>query len=218
MFKDIIKLPEPKWWEQLLIAMNDYVNKSYILSKYVPITADIFVFSYPIYLAGLYLYGINKKDIDYKNAALYIFFSWFGSIVTNLIIQIFVDKQRPEQLVLSASKLILEHVPDKPFPSDHAALSSAIATASIIWWIKYKQKNYIYFGTILWVFSLIMSISRIAAWVHWPTDIIVWSLVWILIPLLLIKQNILTFLKQNIFSHIIKLEKFLMNKLFKIEQ
>ncbi|MFZ5341182.1 MAG: hypothetical protein ACOZBL_01040 [Patescibacteria group bacterium] len=54
-------------------------------------------------------------------------------MLLNLIIQLFIEKQRPEQLLISADKLIFSHVPDSPFPSDHAALSAAIATSIMLW-------------------------------------------------------------------------------------
>jgi len=54
----------------------------------------------------------------------------------NLVIQFFVGKVRPEQLVLTKEDLIFEHVPDNPFLSDHTSLSSAIAMAAILWGIK----------------------------------------------------------------------------------
>jgi hypothetical protein len=49
----------------------------------------------------------------------------------NLFIQLFIDKQRPEQVAISKNNLIFDHIPDAPFPSDHAAMSSAIAMSSM---------------------------------------------------------------------------------------
>ena len=52
------------------------------------------------------------------------------------MLQFFIDKSRPEQMVLTKQDLIFEHVPNKPFPSDHATLSSAIAMATLLRGIK----------------------------------------------------------------------------------
>lgn len=214
---DIIKITEPEWAERILVIMNDYVNKHYILEKYVPITADIFVFTYPIYLVALYLYGIGKEREYYKDMALYIFFSGVSAILLNLAIQLFVYKQRPEQLILSKEHLIFKHVPDDPFPSDHAAMSATIAMSTLMWWIKFKDKKMVYFSIPLWIFSWIMSVSRIAAWVHWLTDIIFGTLIWIIVPCFLLKESILRFMKNRLFNPLIKFEKILFYKIFGIK-
>jgi hypothetical protein len=39
-----------------MLAANDRLHKHYLLSKIVPYTADLFVFTYPVYLVGLYLW------------------------------------------------------------------------------------------------------------------------------------------------------------------
>jgi len=70
-----ISLVEPLWGETFIKFLNNFVNSNYILSRITPVTADIFVFSYPVYLAALYLYGIAQRKDYYKEAALYIFFS-----------------------------------------------------------------------------------------------------------------------------------------------
>ena len=121
-----ILLSEPKWAENILITLNSRVNSHEILKIMIPFSADVFVFSYPIFLVVLYLYGIFYKKIEYKIASLYIFFAGSFSVVVNLIIQQFIYKQRPEQLALAKENLIFSHVPDSPFPSDHAAISAAI--------------------------------------------------------------------------------------------
>lgn len=213
----LFKLIEPTWWQQLIVFMNNYVNAHSILSKLVPLTADIFVFTYPVYISAIYLLGIRKKDDFYKNAALYIFFSWISSVMLNLFIQVFVDKARPES-ILSRWKLLLDHIPDASFPSDHAAMSAAIAMSIMLWWMKNNNKKFIYTSFVFWIFCITMSLSRIAAWVHWPTDIIFGMLVWIIIPLILINEKVYSFLHKYIFTNIIALEKFIFRKIFQIQQ
>jgi membrane-associated phospholipid phosphatase len=38
-------------------------------------------------------------------------------------------------------------------------------------------------------FFIIMLLSRIIAWVHWPLDIIVWSIVWIFSSFIIFKNT-----------------------------
>lgn len=121
-------------------------------------------------------------------------------------------------MVLSQDNLIFEHVPTKPFPSDHAAVSAAIAMATMRWGIKNNEKKYIYISYIFWAFCLIMSVSRVAAWVHWPTDIIAGILVWVIVPVILYSDKIYEWIRRNIFIPIIHLEKWIFKKLFGIDQ
>lgn len=218
MLKNILKLNEPLWAEKIMVAMNDLVSKNYILSKLIPFTADIFVFTYPVYLSVLYLYWIYKKDVDYKNWALYIFFCAAWSTAFNLFIQFFVDKSRPELAITNKENLLLEHLPTKPFPSDHAAVSAAVAMSTLLRWIKTKNKVLVRLSIVFWIFSIVMSISRVASWVHWLTDVIAWSLVWIIFSFVFINDKINKFLVNKVFSHIINIEKFIFYKLFKIKQ
>lgn len=61
----------------------------------IPVLADIFVFTYPIYVLALYLYGVAKKKIYYKIASLYIVAGTAVSFLFNIFIQFFIDKARP---------------------------------------------------------------------------------------------------------------------------
>lgn len=212
-----IILQEPKWWENILSFLNDFANSHYYISKAIPLTADIFVFIYPIFLVWIYLYWIYKKNIEYKIWALYVFFSWFISVLLNLFIQYFVDKQRPEQSVLSKTNLILSHIPDKPFPSDHAAISAWIAMSTFIWWIKTKNCFLKLLWIIFWIFCLVMSLSRVAAGVHWFTDILVGILIWIIVSLLLYQKDIFKFCEKNIYKKLVSLQVYIFTKIFSIK-
>lgn len=115
-----------------MLGLNDRLVKHDVLVQIVPYTADIFVFSYPIYLVALYLWGIGKRKDYYKEAALYFFFSTVGTVSINMLIQFFGDKSRPELAVDTKHQLILDHLPNDPFPSDHAAVSATIAMATML--------------------------------------------------------------------------------------
>lgn len=214
----LFKVVEPAWWAKIMLSMNEFMHKHYILTQMIPFTADIFVFTYPVYLSLLYLIWIGKKSVYFKEAALYIFFSWVSAILASFIIKLFLYKDRPEQLVLSQDDLIFSHVPDNPFPSDHANLSAAIAISTLLWWIKNKDKPMIIVGTIFILFSLIMSASRVMAWVHWFTDVIFWSLLWALVAWTLLRRPILSWLRKFIFSPLIAVEKWIFEKVFQIKQ
>lgn len=206
------ELKEPNRWKYLLEISNDFVAKNDFLSKTVPVTADIFVFTYPLYLVSLYLYWVYNKNVDYKYASLYIFFSGFFWLIASQMFQFLIIKDRPENHVVSKKNLILEHLPDISFPSDHMTLWIAIAASTLFWWIKSKNKFYIICSYFLFLFAFIMWFSRVAWWVHWPTDIIWWFVLWILIPLILIRHKVFRFIQKYLFDPLISIQK----KIFKI--
>lgn len=144
-----------------------------ILNVIVPILADIFVFSYPIFLACRYIFGIIRKSIFYKLQALAIFMSTIVGSLLNIVIQYMTEKQRPELYITNKDQLILSHLPTDPFPSDHACVSAAIATATLL--IAYQTNNLFLKGVgyFFLIASLLMGISRVGVAVHWPTDILV---------------------------------------------
>ena len=95
-------------------------------------------------------------------------------------------------------QLLLNHVPDASFPSDHATVSVAFLTSLFLFW--YKNIWFIYLP-----FVIIMIISRVILWVHWPFDIIAWSLVWIFSSFIIFKYiSQIKFIK-NLNKFIIKI-------------
>lgn len=214
----MIKVIEPTRAVNLMRAMNDFVVKDSILKELVPYTADIFVFSYPVYLVALYMYGINKKSDYYKEAALMVFFSSMWAAVVNIIIQALTDKSRPEEYILNKENLILSHLPTDPFPSDHAAVSAAIAMATYTWGKKNNDPFFIKVSFFFWFASLTMWLSRVSVAIHWPTDVLMGWLVWIWITALLFQSTVWKRLKQKVFAPLIALEKRIFKTCFKIEQ
>lgn len=61
----------------------------------IPLLADIFVFIYPVFLLVVYIYAMMKKKIEYKIASLWVVLATLFSVIFNIFVQFFVDKQRP---------------------------------------------------------------------------------------------------------------------------
>ncbi len=213
-----IQITEPAWGQRLLLALNDWMTKHYLLVRLVPYTADVFVFSYPVYLVALYIRGINKHQEYYKHAALYIFFSSALAAIINITIQYFGDKSRPELMVQNKDQLLLSHLPTDPFPSDHAAVSAAIAMATTLWGMRHGDKMFLRVAWFFWIACGAMSVSRIAVAVHRPTDIIVGIIVGVLSAWVLLKESVRTRCKRHILAPLIQFEKWLFSKVFGIVQ
>jgi len=163
------------------------MQTSVFWSHRIPILADIFVFTYPLYLLGLYIYGMTQttkrssektkqRGLYHKIAALYIFIGVGISVLVNIGIQYFIDKARPNIVLgladLKQETVLHQFLPSASFPSDHAAVTMSIAMMSLFRGIKHKDKKFLRFGGILLVFSLITSFARVTSGVHRPTDII----------------------------------------------
>jgi undecaprenyl-diphosphatase len=70
----------------------------------------------------------------------------------------------PRPFVVGNFAPLVPHIADNGFPSDHTLLTSAIAS------VVYPYSRRI--GIILWILALAVGISRIAAGIHHPIDII----------------------------------------------
>lgn len=217
----MIPMKEPIWWENMLLFLNEYMKYNDFLLWLVPLTADVFVFLYPIYLVVLYVVWIVKKWDYYKESALWIFWSGVWSMLFNIFLQFFFDKVRPNVLLwLDYEKIetvLHKYLPESSFPSDHAAMSFGIAMWSILWGIRNKDKKFVWIWYIFLVFGLIMWLSRVIVWVHWPTDIIAWFIVGILIPIILFQKPIYKILKKVLIVPLIKIQKNIWN-LFNIKK
>jgi undecaprenyl-diphosphatase len=157
----------------------------------------------PIFLIPLFLvwYWIYKRKENWeKKKLLLMFYSIFLAVVINVIIQKFVHLDRPESALNWAKEMILKHIPDASFPSDHAAVSIAFLTSLALFW-------FVRIFLIFLPLFIIMNLSRIIWWVHWPLDIIVWSIIWVISSFIIYKwKDFIIFEKINNF--VFKVAKF----------
>lgn len=186
-------LVEPTRWVNLLKWLFAWMQASVFRSYRIPVFADLFVFTYPVYLLALYLYGMLKKKIYYKVSGLVIGFWTAISFLSNIFIQFFVDKVRPNVVLglpdLKNETILHGFMPSSSFPSDHAALTMSIAMMSLFRGIHNKDRKFLRFGGILIIFSLITWFARVTSGVHRPTDIIWGSVVGIVVPFVIIMRK-----------------------------
>jgi len=204
-----IPLQEPSRWINLLITLNEYMKYHNFLLKVIPITADIFVFFFPILLITLYIIGLIKKNDKIKESALWVFWSAIITSIVNICIQFFFTKSRPTMMLFWHEEETILHkfLPNSSFPSDHSAMSMWFAMGLLIRWIKTKNKNYTRLWIIFLLFALITWLSRIMVWVHRPTDILWWFAIGIIVPLILWNNLIYRFLKTVLITPIISFQK-----------
>lgn len=213
----MIALKEPLWWEILLKNLYYRMLKNEFWVWMIPLLADVFVFLYPIYLLFVFLRWAIKKKFYYQSSALFTFFASWLSVITNIIIQFFLDKSRPNIILwlsdLKTETILHKFLPESAFPSDHAAVSMAFASAVLFWWLKNKDRKFIILGIFFYICSLIMSFARVTSWVHWPTDVIAGSIIWIAVTWILFYTRIFYFFENKINKNLINI----FNKIFGIK-
>lgn len=212
-FHNSIKIIEPLRGQQLMVSLNSRIVKHDLLVRLLPWTADIFVFTYPVYLVGLYLRGVRKQNDYYQYASFAIAFSAWVAAVTNTVIQYFGDKKRPEIAILFKDNLILPHLPTDPFPSDHAAVSAAIAMSTLLRWLKHKDPIFLKVSLFFWFACGIMSFSRVAVAIHWPTDILVGICVGVFSAWFLFRNSVRKWIVIHICKPLISLQEWLFSSL-----
>jgi len=122
--------------------------------------AVLLIYLFPIFL--VYLWFFKKEKILALRAFLAGIVGW---LVFCKVIQFFFFRARPFATSNSVKELVF-HRPDTSFPSDHAAFTLAIAL--VILWSNNKKWGWALLGL-----SLVISLARIAAGLHFPTDILV---------------------------------------------
>lgn len=148
----------------LLQSLNN-LSQGPVLSTLVPILADLPIFFLPIFLTGMWLKHSFPQNRDIKDSLLFLFYSALVAIFISLVIQKLVHLERPEQALQSASNLLLSHIPDASFPSDHASVSVAFLTGLFL-----TGFRKVFWAFLPWV--ILMNLSRVMAGVHWPFDIL----------------------------------------------
>lgn len=157
---------------QLLIYLNSFTDIK-IIENIALAFSDTPIFFLPIFLVSYWLYfTFKKQDNDKKNDLLLIFYSIIIAIITSIIIQQFVNIDRPETALEASWKFILSHLPDASFPSDHATVSISFLVALFL-------ANYKKIWLLFSIAVILMNLSRVTLGVHWPFDIIWWAVVWI---------------------------------------
>lgn len=208
-YQPLMMLTEPVWWQHLLETLNMMMKQSPVLSTMIPFMADVFVFTYPLFLIAYYLIGIQLKNHHRKVEALTIFLAAVLGFVVNFIFKIFVGKARPDQVLFAQNDLILQALPKFSFPSDHATVSMTMAVATLFIALQIKNKGLRWFAIFLIWGSLVMCVSRVMIGVHWPTDILAGWLIGALIWWGITRMSVVVFLKKYIFDYLIHFQEFI---------
>lgn len=142
--------------------INDLANKNTILDKIMILFSKDVPYMFMAVTAIVFILGIIKKNSNSRKTV----FSTFVITVINLILSFMIGNiyyvDRP--FVHNKVNLLVPHVADASFPSDHATGTMSIALGLT----KYNK----ILSTILTILSLIIGFSRVYVGNHYPMDVI----------------------------------------------
>jgi len=177
-----------------------------------PVLADGIVLTYPILLLVWYVRWVKEKNDIYKYGALYVFSSAVAVAIVAFLVQVFVDKSRPEWYIGNADMLIMDHLPTAPFPSDHASVWFAVAVATLLRAYRKDKSKLKYVGWFLFVWAVVMACSRVGVGIHWPTDVLVWAMLWTLVAWVLSTKYVRSLCEIYVYKPLVRVQKWLFSK------
>ncbi len=138
--------------------INGLAGRNYILD-----TTMIFAANYFIYFISAYLVYLWFAKSNYRQEVLFAGYAALLGLGMNFIISLLYFHPRP--FMIPTGSLLIAHVPETSFPSDHATLVFAISLMFLTF------RNLRKTGAILFVLSFISGLARVYVGVHFPMDI-----------------------------------------------
>lgn len=140
---------------------NSWVGINLTLDFIIKFFAVYLIYLVPILFIFFWFY--HKSEIRQKFLLELFFISVICWQVIARAIGMLIDRSRPD--TFAGAKEIFFHPPSYSFPSDHATFLAVITV--YLYLSGYKKM-----GNITLVVTLLISVSRIIAGLHWPGDIL----------------------------------------------
>jgi len=156
----------------LFQTINDLVGKWFWLDFLVVFFADWF--GYILILSLLLIILLKSKWRMFLQASAASILSRF--IIVEVIYWLW---HRARPFVNNSVNLLIEHSETASFPSGHASFYFAIASA-----VFFKNKK---LGSLFLLGALLISLSRVFAGIHWPTDVLAGAVIGIFSGWLIVK-------------------------------
>lgn len=141
---------------KILLWLNGFVKNWGFVNKFF---AEYLIYSVPLVLLWLWFYDQKSKKVALR-AFFSIILAW---PILAYIIGKFIHRARPFDL--GGVQELIFHRPTYSFPSDHAA---ALFAVSASFWFSGNKKM----GVIFFIIAIVVSIFRVAAGLHFPSDIV----------------------------------------------
>lgn len=147
---------------ELFRLINNLANKNIVLDKIMIFFSKDMSYIFMGILAVVFILGIIKRDDNYRKAAVNTFIVTVINLMLSFIIGNIYYVDRP--FVHNKVNLLVPHVKDASFPSDHAAGTMSIALG--------LGRDNKFIRIILIILSIIVGFSRVYVGNHYPLDVI----------------------------------------------
>lgn len=141
-----------------LIAWNKLAESGVFLRNLVKISAQYLIYFLPLIFIVLWFWSAQSKKVALRALAA----MGLGLGITMILGK---SLNRPRPFASGGIQEVLFHRPDYSFPSDHGTVLFAIAMSFYL--SGYKRLSYFIFAL-----GVVISAARIAAGVHFPSDIL----------------------------------------------
>jgi len=184
----------------LLNFLRTFVDPNSVFqTRLIHIFSDIEVGIVMVVLIGLWLYGVYKKNNQFKIEALMMLYSIGFAFLIYVILNLGLPfRPRPE--TVSAIEPLIKHLPDNSFPSGHAIFAGSSILAGFLytrWWIAW----------VLLITGIMMIFSRVLAGIHYPGDILVGFIIWLIGALMVYTWRDTKFMKKMLLVYPVKMAK-----------
>lgn len=154
----------------LLNYLRSFIDPNSVLQvKIIHIVSDIEVVLVMLVLISLWLYGVYKKNNQFKIDALMMLYSIGLAFLIYIILNLGLPL-RPRPETVSTIRPLVDHLPDNSFPSGHAIFAGASIFAAFL----YTRRC---IAGMLLMSGIFMLLSRILAGIHYPGDIFIGSII-----------------------------------------
>ncbi len=163
----------------LFASIFQLANQGVCLDTFIILFAGYWEYIVAVGFLGYLL--LPKHSIEErKKRARTVGWAILAAVVARLgvvnLIRLFYFRERP--FVLEEFTPLLDHAANSAFPSGHAAFFMALA----VYFLLAKEKK---FGWFLFASALLIGIARVAAGIHWPTDILAGWIIGFLVSIVL---------------------------------
>ena len=180
--------------KKIFLFINHFAGNSIVLDKIATITAT--------YLPLIFIFILFYSWFKYKkfrHSILYCSYSAILGLLLNYLITLFYFHPRP--FMDKIGIILIHHVPETSFPSDHTTFMTSIAC--MLLYFK-KTRN---IGILLLLLAVIGGTARVFAGIHYPFDIMGSFLV----------AGIASFIVFYMKSKLVRINELILNTYIKIE-
>lgn len=142
--------------------INGLALKSALLDKTMIFFSTYVPILFMVMLGGVYLYGVVKKDTNFRCVSVDTVMLTAINLLLSYAIGLVFFVPRP--FVRHKVNLLLPHVADASFPSDHAIGTMSIAVG--------LNNGFKIYGRIMIILSCIVGFSRVYVGHHYPFDVL----------------------------------------------